>query len=322
MAMRAASRFLLLSGLSAVAFYACRTTDSDLKADDEFGGEKLGYWYEILSFREGDKYNFIDYHKTNKSVLLGNNGGDLVPETLKGLWFMDGNPLSDKTVQFANVHRSRAGHDILLKVGDPTNFSWTNLEKSHTLNKLINRFTYEYEFSFHDCPPDVKKERETMWGMADGSCTKADRQFATITPYVKIGLLRTPVPPDAVYFDMYLRPKEGDHLVWERRSKVARLVDDIAAAFQRKVDQRGWHRYQMVQILDKNGNRLQSFDRFTTHLRSFAAENNLSFETMLFYKCYEGRTGCDQQALTEGGAVDPRFEGEDGARLFGGFPFL
>jgi hypothetical protein len=300
--------------------FACRTGDSALKADDEFRGEKVGYWYEVLSFEEGAKYNFVDYHRNNKSALLGNGAGPLLPDQLKGLWFMDGNPLGDKSIQMSRVYPSTSGNDFILKVYEPTNFSWSNIPRSHSLNQGAQRFSFEYEFKWADCPADVKRERETMWGMANGACTKADRQFATITPYVKVGLLRAPVPQSALYFDMYLRPKQGNSLIWERRSRLLAPVREFADAFAQR-DGTDWHRYQLVQILDKDGNVLQGYPRFVEHLKSFAAEHSVELDRLLFYKCFEGKTGCDAESLAEG-VIHPEFEGENGAQRFGTLPFF
>lgn len=320
--MRASWAKFLALGVLLGGVLSCRTGSSEVKADDVFDGKKVGHWYEVLSFNQGDPYNFVAYHQNHKAYLLGNAIGPDFPEHLKGLWFMDGNPLGDKTIQFPRIYPSTAGNDFVLKVHDPTVFAWSNIGRSHTLTRLAKTFQFEYEFKWADCPEDVRREREEMWGMANGACTRADKQFATIVPYVKIGPLRSGVPKSALYFDMYLRPRQGDHLIWERRSRVLRPVQEFAEAFSRR-DATGWHRYQLVQVMDKDGKLLQSYPKLIAHLKTFAAEQNIPFERMLFYKCYEGKTGCDAASLDQGDAqTEALFEGEDGAERFGTLPFM
>jgi hypothetical protein len=312
---------LLLMGTLVFGLYSCKTDDAKVAATDDFGGKKVGYWYEVMSFRDGDQFNFVDYHKSNKELLMGNSAGELLPETLKGVWFMDGNPLSDKTIEFPRVYKSQVGANFMFKVGDQGVYGWTNLEKSHNFNRMIDKFSLEYELEFLACPEDVKKERETMWHQANGSCTKADREYAIITPYVTIAGQRVGIPRGLAFFDIYLRGREQDFLVWERRSKLFKVIDDVVAAVKRDTEQKKWHRYKFTQILDKEGNTLQSYPHFIDSLKIFAKENSMDFDHMLYFRCFEGKSGCDGQSLQQG-VDDPKFSGKDGAMNFGAMPFM
>jgi len=312
---------LLLIGALATCVYSCKTNESQVAATDDFGGKKVGYWYEVMSFRDGDKFNFIDYHKDNRDQLMGNSAGELLPETLKGVWFMDGNPLSDKTIEFPRVYKSQVGANFMFKVGDPGVYGWTNLEKSHVANRMIDKLSLEYELEFLACPEDVKKERETLWHQAKGSCTKADREYGTITPYVTVAGHRMAIPKGVAFFDIYLRGREQDFLVWERRSKLFKFIDDVVAVVKRDTELKNWHRYKFTQIMDKDGNTLQSYPHFIDSLKIYAKENSIDFDHMLYFRCFDGKSGCDGQSLVQD-LDDPKFSGKEGALNFGALPFM
>jgi len=185
----------------------------------------------------------------------------------------------------------------MVKVGDPMTFSWMNIAKSRDLNGRIQKYAYEYEIEFLDCTPEVKAERETKWGMKDGSCTKVDREFATITPYMTILGKRARVPHDIAYFDFYRRPKVGGYYVWERRSKLFKSVKETADYFTH--NKKDYHRHNFTQIMDKDGKPLESYPRFIKAMEEFARENGLKLENMLFSKCPDSQQGCQDKNSTK-----------------------
>ena len=133
--------------------------------------------------------------------------------------------------------------------------------------------------------------------------------------------IRAKIPTGIAYFDMYLRGYEQDFLVWERRSRVFKVIDDLTAIFKKVADQKDYFRYKFTQILDKDANVLKSYPHFQDSLREFAQQNKLDYPTMLYYKCYQGQTGCDSQSIVQGEA-DTRFDGNDGAQNLGMLPFF
>ena len=311
------------ASFSLIILVSCGTPHSKVAATDQVDGKSVGYWYQTLSFNDGDPYNFLTYHKTNKDQLMGNAAGDLLPETLKGVWFMDGNPLSDKTIEFTKVAPSTDGADFKLRIDGPATFSWTNLPKSYKLNKLATYYADEYEVKFLDCPEDVKKERETMWGMKDGSCTKADHQFATITPYFTLAGHRSAIPSQLAYFDFYLRPKVPgqDYYIWERRTKLFKFIDDAVSFISNNTHTGNWSRYKFTQIIDKDANALMSYPHFIDSLKDFATQNKIQFETMLWIRCFPGADGCDKQHL-ENGESQVNITNQDEATNVSALPIL
>ena len=293
-------------GLLAASAQSCKTDGSNVEATNQFAGKTVGYWYEFMSFKDGDPFNFVDYHRNNKDLLLGNAAGELLPETLKGAWFMDGTVLSDRTIEFTRIYPSKVGANFMLKIYDPVVFTWSDLPVSHKMNQMFDQFSFEYEVEFLDCPTDVKAERELKWGMKDGGCSKADQQFATITPYVTVAGLRTAISHGVAYFDFYLRPKVPgqDFLVWERRTKLFRFVDEIVATISRATEKKEWTRYQFTQILDKDAKVLQSYPHFIERSKEFATQNHLNFDTMMWFRCFEGTVGCSRHHLESGTPSD------------------
>lgn len=330
-----------------LSIQACKTTSSDVKASNQFGDIQTKYWYETLHFGadsslSGD-FEFAQYHKNHKDKLLGNANGDLLPDSLKGLWYMDGNPLPDQTLQFNKVVVSERykkdsrfeGQHILLKVGDPMTFSWANVSKSHDLNGKIIKYKYEYELAFLDCPADVVKERREKWGMSKPGCTAEDREYAVITPHVSWRFISGGVPKFLANFDMYLRPKTSDHLVWERRSKINELAAKMMGADKGDTPPDGWSRYRFTQILDKEGNTLSSYKRFRSEMEVYVAGLDDSefaagdlvkaradkLNSLLFYKCpKQSADGCDSPENVEAD-VTSEFSEEEGSNYLQ-LPFL
>lgn len=281
---------------------ACSSeTSSKLDATNIFQGKRLRYWYETLTLDESLDNSFLKYHKANKDLLLGNRN-TVIPETLKGLWFMDGNPVGDKTFNVAKAKPGRdAQEDFYFEVNTPTTFSWTNIPQSHKTIRMIDAVTLTYGFQFLDCPSDVKHERETKWGMKDGGCTKADKEFAIITPMVQTPWGQIRVSQGIAYFDMYVRPKEGDFYVWERRSKVFEvtqtIINKFTALVRKETKVRDFHRYAFTQVLDKEGTPLQSLPRLVKSVKDTAAQNGKDLKDLMFYLCYQGAQGCDREVL-------------------------
>jgi hypothetical protein len=290
--------------LSLTTSFACsKQSESDLDASNQFNGQKVGHWYETFTLDDSLDNSFIMFHKQNKDLLLGNRN-DFLPETLKGLWFMDGNPVGDQTFNLASAKPGRdANEDFYFEVNTPTTFSWTNIKANHDIIGLIAAVNLTYSFKFHDCPPDVKLEREQKYGMEDGSCTATDREFAVITPVIRGPLGEIRAPRSISYFDMYLRPKTSDFLVWERRSKVfevgEQIVNTISAIFRQATKAQDFHRYNFTQVLDKEGAPLSSLPSLVKNVKGIAEKNGNALENFMFYVCYEGAEGCNRDSLSE-----------------------
>jgi hypothetical protein len=317
------AHFVSLGLLAAVGFACSNGSDSEADAVNKFDGKKVGHWYETLTLDRSVDNSFIKYHQDRKDLLLGNRN-EILPETLKGLWFMDGNPIGDQTF---NLSATKAGRndqeDFYFEVNTPSTFSWTNIKANHDMIGTIAAVKFSYSFQFLDCPADVKLEREKTWGMADGSCTKADKQFAIITPMVTGPFGQIRVPPSVAYFDMYLRPKTDDFLVWERRSKVfavARaMVNNLTSIFRQSTKTSDYHRYRFTQVLDGDGQVLSSMSRLVANVETIAATNKKELKDFIFYVCYEGAVGCSRQALADEGGLNI-----EGANItdFGAIPLL
>ncbi len=309
--------------LTLLSLSACSKSDpSQLDASNQFQGKTVGHWYETLTLDESLDNSFLKFHQDNKDILLGNRSS-ILPETLRGLWFMDGNPVGDQTFNLASAKPGRyAGEDFSFEVNTPSTFSWTNLEANHKIIGLIAAVNLSYSFAFLDCPADVKAEREQRYGMADGSCSKEDKQFAIITPMVTTPLGQVRVSPKIAYFDMYLRPKVGDHFVWERRSKVfdvaQKLVYQLTSLFRKETKERDFHRYNFTQVLDGDGQALSSLPKLVNQVQSIAAKNKKELKDFIFYVCYQGEVGCSRNALLEGG--DTQIEESTNLSDFGALP--
>ncbi len=304
---------------------ACRRQEgSNLDATRTFDGKQIGHWYETLTLDDSLDNSFLRFHQENKDILLGNRSA-ILPETLKGLWFMDGNPVGDQTFNLASAKPGRnEGEAFYFEVNTPSTFSWTNISANHKIIGLIAAVNLSYSFAFLDCPADVKAEREKKYGMSDGSCTKEDKEFAIITPMITTPFGQVRVSPRIAYFDMYLRPKTGDFLTWERRSKVfdvaQKLVQDITRIFRKDTVERDFHRYNFTQVLDGEGQALSSLPRLVQNVKGIAAKNGKELQDFIFYVCYEGETGCSRSALLEGGetGIDAQTDLSD----FGAIPVL
>jgi hypothetical protein len=320
-------KFLHLSplALTLLALTACsQDQDSQLDASNQFQGKTVGHWYETLTLDETLDNSFLKFHQENKDILLGNRS-PILPETLRGLWFMDGNPVGDQTFNLASAKPGRqAGEDFYFEVNTPSTFSWTNLEANHKIIGLIAAVNLSYSFAFLDCPADVKAEREKTYGMEDGSCTKEDKQFAIITPMVTTPFGQVRVSPKIAYFDMYLRPKEGDYLVWERRSKVfdvaQKFVSKITSIFRKDTQERDFHRYKFTQVMDGEGQALSSLPKLVNQVKDLASKNKKDLKDFIFYVCYQGEVGCSRNALIEGGQTE--IEASTSLTDFGALPIF
>lgn len=277
----------------ALLLTACGQADeSSLSATNKFNSITVTHWYETFNFIPGDAKNFADYYKNDADTLLARSN-DAVPDTLKGLWYMDGNPLSDKTFSMSSVQAINSAGDLRWVVGSPMMYSWVDTALAHGTIALVIATHLEYELKWADCPLDVRLERQFKYGMKDGSCKAADRQFGVVTPIVKVGSKQIRVPQSLAYFDLYLRPKTADNLVWERRSRVLGTLGALASVFTQGLSSGGYHRYQFTQIMDKDGNQLSSFNKFQSDVTALAVKARRSVNDYLFLTCEEGRDGCN-----------------------------
>lgn len=291
-----ATFFMLLPACS-------QSKHSKPNASNQFNGKNVKIWYETLTLDASDENSFLKFHRDNKDILLG-NGVPFVSENLKGLWFMDGNPIGDKTFNFSSIKPPRnQNEDFYLEVNTPAAFSWTNIKESHEKIAIVTKIGLAYSFQYRDCPADIKLEREKTWGMADGSCTKADQEFLVIIPMVSTFFGWLKVPESIVYFDMYLRPKTDDFLVWERRSKVYSVkdafIEKLTTIFRRDTIEKSYHRYRFTQVMDKDGNSLSSMPRLVESVASDAKASGKDVKDFLLYNCYEGELGCGPNALSQ-----------------------
>ena len=309
---------------SVLLFASCAQQESDVDATNKVGDKTVHYWYETFTLD-----SFAQFHKDNKETLLGNQIS-ILPESLKGLWFMDGNPVSDQSLSMSSVvEKNTEEVDFTFPVNTPMTFSWAAIADSHRMIGLIDTVKLQYNFKFHDCPEDVVVERAKLIEetpdseMTDPGCTREDKEFAIITPMIEIGKKQIRLPQGLAYFDMYLMPRgNADYYVWERRSKVfgvlsnvKNFVDNILNKVFRKVkedtEEDQWHRYKFTQILDGEGNKLstydQSFSPYVANLVSETGENQS--EDILFYLCYQGVEGCSSEAQNSTAAV-PTVESE------------
>jgi hypothetical protein len=308
--------FLKLGTFVAVtsALFGClKLKDSHVTATNQVDGKQAQYWYQTYTLDSSPDNSFIRFHKDNKDLLLGNRA-DLVPETLKGLWFMDGNPVGDQTLNLSKVKPPRSEkEDFYFDVNTPLTFSWTDIAQNHNTINKIAALHLTYSLKFLDCPADVKKEREEMWGMKDGSCTAADKQFMIVTPILVTPLVEISLPANIAYFDAYLTPKNGDFYVWERRSKVFEVVDDFVNSvnelFRRDTKSKDFHRYKFTQVMDKDANVLSSFSRLVDHVTDVAKQNNKDLKDFMLYLCYDGATGCDRSAIANAMTPDSTVSG-------------
>lgn len=314
----------LLSIMASVAFVGCSSLDrSSLNASNKYNGSSVSKWYEQFTIDASRDNSFIKFHQENRDLMLGNRY-EIVPENLKGLWFMDGNPAGDLTINFSSIKPGRSeSEDFYLEVNTPMTFSWPNLKDNHKLIGMIEAVNLTYSIKFWDCPEDVKREREKMWGMSNGSCKAQDREFAIITPIVKGPFGDIRVPPSIAYFDMYLRPKTADYLVWERRSKVFSLgqsyISRLTSLFRRDTESSGFHRYRFTQVMNKDAQVLSSYDLLVAQTSKVAADNRRDLSQFVFYICFDGAVGCSRQALQTEDSVE--IEAEKAAE-YGAIPLL
>lgn len=314
------SRGILPLIMLSIIGFSCSSDDrSKLNASNQYNGKTVSKWYELFTIDSSKENSFIKFHQQNKDLMLGNRY-DFLPENLKGLWFMDGNPAGDLTINFSNVKPGRdESEDFYLEVNTPMTFSWTNLKENHRLIGMIDSVRLTYSIKFLDCPEDVKKERESMWGMGDGGCKAEDKEFAIVTPIVKGPLGDIKVPQSIAYFDMYLRPKTQDYLVWERRSKVFSLgqsyISKLTALFRSETKDHGFHRYRFTQVMSKDAQVLSSYELLAAHAAKIAIDNNRDQNQFVFYLCYDGAVGCSRQALQqeETVVIEPSKAAEYGA---------
>ena len=291
-----------------VVFGCGRSAESEPDATNEFEGRTLTYWYETYSLTPGEERNFQDLYRKNADLLLARDA-DHVPETLKGLWYMDGNPVSDQTLSLARaIPVQRETGDLTWPINTPLTFSWINTAKSHETIQGIMLSGGEYEVKFHDCPDDVVAERRAL-GAAEPGCTAADREYAIITPFINVGGWRQAIPLSVAHFDMYLRPQAPgtDYLVWERRSALLRPVKSILGRLGiTEAAEDAFSRYSFTQILDKEGNRLQYWNKFEQDMDALAAENDLDRDELLIHLCYDGIDGCERRDIIENRSPESR----------------
>jgi hypothetical protein len=105
------------------------------------------------------------------------NGSNGVPAALNGLWWMDGNPLPDKVVSFANAKWNEDERLATIEVYSDRVWSWHGDAKGLALYTFVRKFELVYELSFDET-----------------------RKFAVIVPVIRIGAVRVRVPESIVKF--------------------------------------------------------------------------------------------------------------------------
>jgi len=103
------------------------------------------------------------------------------PGPLQGLWYMNGNPLADRTVSFANMKFTvKDGKQFAaFPVFGANNYTFTGDEAGEKLYTMARDFNLIYEVSFNN-----------------------DFTYGEIVPTMKIGVIRIRIPKKIVEFTM------------------------------------------------------------------------------------------------------------------------
>lgn len=180
------------------------------------------------------KYNLISIPNEHIDTMIQMGDADTkTPKNLRGLWWMDGNPLADKIISFTNEFKDTknkkgeiTGHKFVVPVYDQGVWVWDDTDKGRFLYKLVNdvKLTYQAEFN-------------------------KDYTFGQVTPYVK-PFVGTPhkVPP-SVLVDFTLTQKTPNE--WSRDSTLLGTS----------------HTYRLRQIVDENGKHLPAWDEFIVSMQ-------------------------------------------------------
>lgn len=78
------------------------------------------------------------------------DGSKGLPERLQGLWWMDGNPLPDEIVSFANSEWNARERKTSIAVFDEDIWSWHGSEQGRALYDFVRKFELVYELSFDE----------------------------------------------------------------------------------------------------------------------------------------------------------------------------
>lgn len=183
-------------------------------------GQYGNYRIDSVPNREIDKQLPIGTAKTG------------TPANLRGLWWMDGNPLADKIISFARAKitdvKNRSGkitgHQMILPVYDEGMWSWDDSAKGRDLYGLVFEFRLTYKGQF-----DV------------------DYTFGQVTPIINPlhGRIGVAIPPSKlVDFTMTkLKDKPNE---WSRDS----ILNGKA------------YQYRLRRIVDENGKHTDDWDDF------------------------------------------------------------
>lgn len=287
--------FIVLSLLTGFMTSCGIDQTSQLSATDRVEGKKVDHWYQSFSEEE-----FLKFHSQRADELLGQSF-EFLPDTLRGLLYMDGNPLEDQTINFRQITvLDDPNEGFYWDVTEPLTYTWFNVAKSHEQYEGTKNVKLRYVLKWKDCPKDVVKERRQLVQGIIGSgkalfqndeydfkidCSKEDKQYATITPVSSVLPLPISIPSFIASFDMYLKPRPStqDFWVWERRSQV------VGRGYR-------YHRYQLTQVMNEYGEALSSYNNiFIPKIRSNIEKRKADFldiDKPLIHICFDGEQGC------------------------------
>ncbi len=84
------------------------------------------------------------------TIMVPGSDADGLPERLQGIFWMDGNPLPDELISFANSNWNEEEKTLAIKVYSNDVWSWHNNPAGRSLYELALFGELTYEFKFND----------------------------------------------------------------------------------------------------------------------------------------------------------------------------
>lgn len=208
-------RSMTLSGIAVFLFLTLGTTvyatDSILNVSDVFANVQNQVTDRSVVAENGYRLEKVRSDQIDKEMKIANTDNDVF-DSLKGLWWMDGNPLPDKIVSLAGSNFNPQTRTLLIKVYDQDIWSWHGNNAGRLSYNFANRVKLEYQIQFNE------------------SLT-----FGAVTPFMTIGGVRRTIPENVVKFTVRYS-KDG---LWIRDSSFAGSNKVYSYQFRRIVNKNG-----------------------------------------------------------------------------------
>eukprot|EP01063_Lacrimia_lanifica_P037914 TRINITY_DN7936_c0_g1_i1.p2 TRINITY_DN7936_c0_g1~~TRINITY_DN7936_c0_g1_i1.p2 ORF type:complete len:279 (+),score=118.09 TRINITY_DN7936_c0_g1_i1:52-888(+) len=196
---------------------------------DKYVEQSCSWWQWWKSADDCESYTLKYFHTldadNHMAIATRENTPAAIPDSLLGLHFMDGNPLHDELVSFANCKWVPEERSCYMKTYGHRTWSFDAVRQGDFAYKLLRTFKFVYKFEFNE---DMKSAR------------------AIPVPTVPVVNVDFQVPSLALEFFMYENAEDAAGS-WTRNTTY------VAGAIQAP-------EYQFRRIVDENGDKTAHWD--------------------------------------------------------------